>query len=38
MPLSPVEKAIEEIRAGRTVIVVDDEGREIEGDLILAAE
>ncbi|MGH2786546.1 MAG: bifunctional 3,4-dihydroxy-2-butanone-4-phosphate synthase/GTP cyclohydrolase II [Actinomycetota bacterium] len=38
MPFAPVEKAVEEIRAGRMVIVVDDEGRENEGDLILAAE
>jgi 3,4-dihydroxy 2-butanone 4-phosphate synthase/GTP cyclohydrolase II len=38
VPLAPVEKAIDEIRAGRMVIVVDDEGRENEGDLILAAE
>src|SRR5438874_2198996 len=33
-----VEEAIEEIRAGRFVIVSDDEGRENEGDLICAAE
>jgi 3,4-dihydroxy 2-butanone 4-phosphate synthase/GTP cyclohydrolase II len=33
-----VEEAIEEIRAGRMVIVVDDEDRENEGDLICAAE
>jgi 3,4-dihydroxy 2-butanone 4-phosphate synthase/GTP cyclohydrolase II len=33
-----VEEAIEEIRAGRMVIVVDDEDRENEGDLIIAAE
>ena len=38
MPLSSVEQAIEEIRAGRMVIVVDDEDRENEGDLVLAAE
>jgi|SoiMethySBSTD1v2_1073268.scaffolds.fasta_scaffold00279_41 3,4-dihydroxy 2-butanone 4-phosphate synthase/GTP cyclohydrolase II len=36
--LDPIEKAIEEIRAGRIVIVVDDEDRENEGDLIMAAE
>jgi 3,4-dihydroxy 2-butanone 4-phosphate synthase/GTP cyclohydrolase II len=34
----PVEKAVEEIAAGRMVIVVDDEDRENEGDLIMAAE
>jgi 3,4-dihydroxy 2-butanone 4-phosphate synthase / GTP cyclohydrolase II len=33
-----VEEAIDEIRAGRMVIVVDDVDRENEGDLILAAE
>lgn len=36
--LDSVERAIEEIRAGRPVVVVDDEGRENEGDLIFAAE
>ena len=38
MPFAKIEDAIEEIRAGRMVIVVDDEGRENEGDLIFAAE
>jgi 3,4-dihydroxy 2-butanone 4-phosphate synthase/GTP cyclohydrolase II len=33
-----VEEAIDEIRKGNVVIVVDDEGRENEGDMILAAE
>ncbi len=33
-----VEKALEEIRAGRMVILVDDEDRENEGDLTMAAE
>src|SRR5437773_4108010 len=33
-----VEKAIEEIRKGRMVILVDDEDRENEGDLTMAAE
>ncbi|MFQ5828235.1 MAG: bifunctional 3,4-dihydroxy-2-butanone-4-phosphate synthase/GTP cyclohydrolase II [Candidatus Methylomirabilia bacterium] len=33
-----VERAIEEIRAGRLLIVVDDEDRENEGDLVMAAE
>ncbi|MGD0153163.1 MAG: bifunctional 3,4-dihydroxy-2-butanone-4-phosphate synthase/GTP cyclohydrolase II [Thermacetogeniaceae bacterium] len=33
-----LEEAIEELRAGRMVIVVDDEDRENEGDLIIAAE
>jgi 3,4-dihydroxy 2-butanone 4-phosphate synthase/GTP cyclohydrolase II len=33
-----VEKAIAEIRAGRCVLVVDDEDRENEGDMVLAAQ
>jgi 3,4-dihydroxy 2-butanone 4-phosphate synthase/GTP cyclohydrolase II len=33
-----IESAIEDIRAGRIVIVVDDEDRENEGDLVMAAE
>src|SRR5262245_6308574 len=36
--LAPIEEIIAEIRAGRMVVVVDDEGRENEGDLIVAAE
>jgi 3,4-dihydroxy 2-butanone 4-phosphate synthase/GTP cyclohydrolase II len=38
MPLASIEDALEEIRAGRMVVVVDDEDRENEGDLICAAE
>jgi 3,4-dihydroxy 2-butanone 4-phosphate synthase/GTP cyclohydrolase II len=38
MPFVPVPEAIEEIRAGRILIVVDDEDRENEGDLTVAAE
>jgi 3,4-dihydroxy 2-butanone 4-phosphate synthase/GTP cyclohydrolase II len=38
MPLARIEDAIEEIRAGRMVIVVDDADRENEGDLVIAAE
>src|SRR5438067_5243564 len=37
-PFCSIETAIEEIRAGRMVVVVDDEDRENEGDLTLAAE
>jgi len=36
--IASVPEAIEEIRAGRMVILVDDEDRENEGDLFLAAE
>jgi 3,4-dihydroxy 2-butanone 4-phosphate synthase/GTP cyclohydrolase II len=38
MPFVPVPDAIEEIRAGRIIVVVDDEDRENEGDLTIAAE
>jgi len=37
-PFTNVPGALEEIRAGRMVVVVDDEDRENEGDLTLAAE
>src|SRR5574337_36047 len=33
-----IETAIEEIRAGRMLVVVDDEDRENEGDLVMAAD
>ncbi|MES2937857.1 MAG: bifunctional 3,4-dihydroxy-2-butanone-4-phosphate synthase/GTP cyclohydrolase II [Pseudomonadota bacterium] len=36
--LSPVQEIVEEIRAGRMVILVDEEDRENEGDLVLAAD
>ena len=38
MPLISIEDAIQEIRAGRMVILVDDKDRENEGDLTMAAE
>jgi 3,4-dihydroxy 2-butanone 4-phosphate synthase/GTP cyclohydrolase II len=38
MPMCTVEEGLEEFRAGRMLIVVDDEGRENEGDLVMAAE
>ncbi len=37
-PFTDVETAIEEMRVGRMVVVVDDEDRENEGDLTMAAE
>ncbi|MDR2452127.1 MAG: 3,4-dihydroxy-2-butanone-4-phosphate synthase [Candidatus Accumulibacter sp.] len=37
-PVSPIEEIVAEMRAGRMVIVMDDEDRENEGDLTLAAE
>jgi len=36
--LSPVSEIVAEIRAGRIVVLVDDEDRENEGDLVFAAE
>ena len=36
-PISPVEAIVEDMRAGRMVILVDEEDRENEGDLVLAA-
>lgn len=36
--ISPLQEIIEEIRAGRMVILVDEEDRENEGDLVFAAE
>ncbi len=38
LPFTNVPGAVEDIRAGRMVVVVDDEDRENEGDLTLAAE
>lgn len=38
MAVSPIEEVIEDIKAGRMIILVDDEDRENEGDLCMAAE
>ncbi len=38
MSLAPIEEAIEDIRQGKMIILVDDEDRENEGDLTMAAE
>jgi 3,4-dihydroxy 2-butanone 4-phosphate synthase / GTP cyclohydrolase II len=38
MPFVSMPEALEEIRAGRILVVVDDEDRENEGDLTIAAE
>jgi 3,4-dihydroxy 2-butanone 4-phosphate synthase / GTP cyclohydrolase II len=38
MALAPIEEVIEDIRQGKMVILVDDEDRENEGDLAMAAE
>jgi 3,4-dihydroxy 2-butanone 4-phosphate synthase / GTP cyclohydrolase II len=38
MTFNTIEEAIEEIRQGKMIVVVDDEDRENEGDLVMAAE
>ena len=38
MPLCSLEEALEDLKAGKFVIVVDDEQRENEGDLVMFAE
>jgi 3,4-dihydroxy 2-butanone 4-phosphate synthase / GTP cyclohydrolase II len=35
---SPIEEILDELRAGRMIVLVDDEQRENEGDLVIAAE
>ena len=37
-PFATVEEAVEEIRQGRMIVLVDDEDRENEGDLTMAAD
>src|SRR6201987_3035312 len=37
-PFTSIEVALRELRAGRMIVVVDDEERENEGDLVMAAE
>jgi len=37
-PFDSIDAAIEDIRQGRFVVVVDDEDRENEGDLVIAAQ
>ena len=38
MPLATIAEAVEDIRHGKLIIIVDDEDRENEGDLVCAAE
>src|SRR5919206_4251086 len=38
MPFVSVPEAVDDFRAGRMIVVVDDEDRENEGDLTIAAE
>lgn len=37
-PFSPIPEVLDELRAGRLVVLIDDEQRENEGDLVCAAE
>jgi 3,4-dihydroxy 2-butanone 4-phosphate synthase/GTP cyclohydrolase II len=38
MPFSPIPEILEELKSGRMIVLVDDEDRENEGDLVMAAE
>ena len=38
MPISPIPELVAELAAGRMVVLVDEEDRENEGDLVLAAD
>jgi 3,4-dihydroxy 2-butanone 4-phosphate synthase/GTP cyclohydrolase II len=38
MPFSPIPEILDEIKAGRPIVLMDDEDRENEGDLVYAAE
>ena len=38
MPFSPIPEMLEELKAGRMIVLVDDASRENEGDLVIAAE
>ncbi len=38
MPLSPIPEILQDLRAGKAVVMIDDEQRENEGDFVVAAE
>ena len=38
LPFSPIDQAFEDLREGKFIILVDDEDRENEGDLVIAAQ
>ena len=38
MPLAPIPEILDDLRAGRVIVLVDDENRENEGDFVVAAE
>ncbi len=37
-PVSPIKEVVEDLRAGRMIILMDDEDRENEGDIVVAAQ
>ena len=38
MPFSPIPEILDELKAGKPIVLVDDEDRENEGDIVYAAE
>jgi 3,4-dihydroxy 2-butanone 4-phosphate synthase/GTP cyclohydrolase II len=38
MPFSPIPEILEELKSGKPIVLVDDEDRENEGDIVYAAE
>src|SRR5678815_1835819 len=38
MPFSPIPEVLEDLKAGKPIVLVDDEDRENEGDIVYAAE
>src|SRR5688500_13669792 len=38
MPFSPIQDVLEDLKAGKPIVLVDDEDRENEGDVVYAAE
>ena len=38
MPLCPIPEILADLRAGKAIVLVDDENRENEGDFVVAAE
>ena len=38
MPFAPIADILEDLKAGKMIVLVDDEDRENEGDIVVAAE
>lgn len=38
MPFSPIDEILDDLKAGKMIVLVDDEARENEGDIVVAAE